>query len=291
MLIRRSLTLLACLTFPLHAAETRDVFVSLRPAAEVPGKVVRLGDVAVMTVRNPVEQVKWQAIEVARPLSLANPIRLSREEIVRQVGAAHPEWQNRLVWGGSNEVLVSGKLQRIDLEAAVNNAAAFLMERLSDGDFVSLRLVDGADPIEVPIGNVRSRPDTRAARKIGSYVEIPLIVDVDGVQAARPMLRFAVSRSQRNATVETPAKPSVPALATEQSRAPVVDIADATPFVVSRQQPVTILIDGGGIRIESEGVALANARQGEKVRVRRTHGNVELAGRAVQQGVVLVEEN
>lgn len=78
---------------------------------------------------------------------------------------------------------------------------------------------------------------------------------------------------------------------TEQRGSPAADTDMTKPYLVSRQQKVTVLLESDGMRIESEGIALADARMGEQVRVRRTSGNVELAGRAIRQGVVLVEEN
>lgn len=291
MLIRiLSLMSAVLLSPPLYAIEAKaEVFVALRPTATVEGRVVRLGDVAAVTTRGASEQGKYLSIEVSRLASLASPARVTREDIVRRVNTDHPELSGRLVWGGSNEVLVSGKPQRVDLETATNAAATYLMGRLGGGDLISLRLLDSQTAIEVPPGNVRSRPDMQAATRSGAVVEVPVIVEVDGVLAARPVLRFAVSRSPRAGNQAAAESATMPT--TEQRGSPAADTDMTKPYLVSRQQKVTVLLESDGMRIESEGIALADARMGEQVRVRRTSGNVELAGRAIRQGVVLVEEN
>lgn len=265
-----------------------DVFVTLRPAAEVKHRTVLLGDVATIAVRIPAEQQEWSALEIARPESFATPVHLTRAAIADRLASLRPEWRGRLYWGGSEEVVVSGQSQQFDLEPAVSKAAIFLLERLGGKDRVTLRVEEGSGKISIPFGVVHCRPDLQAANFLGAYAEVPLLLDVDGKPVTRQLVRFAVLRAPRRAAQ---AESGVQVQATDVPDAGAQVQVHASPYLVARQKPVTLLLDMEGIRIESEGIALDNARLGDVVRVRRANGNAELAGKVVREGVVQVGEN
>lgn len=266
-----------------------DVFVTLHDAVAVRSRMVLLGEVAIVAAHDPAEQAEWAALEIAHPESLATPMHLTRRSIARRLASLRPEWRGQLLWGGSQEVVVSGQPQQVDLDPAVSKAAVFLLERLGGRDRVTLRLEEGGGRVSVPFGIARCSPDLQAANMIGAYAEVPVVVDVDGKPAMRQMLRFAVLRTSRRVDRAASAVEAETSAAADAVQ-PVQMPADASAYLVARQKPVTLLLDMDGIRIESEGIALDNARLGDLVRVRRANGNAEVSGKVVQQGVVQVGE-
>lgn len=59
---------------------------------------------------------------------------------------------------------------------------------------------------------------------------------------------------------------------------------------VEKDRPVHILVQAGAVRLEGEGIALADGRKGDRVKVRRTGSEAEVLARVQGQGRVLVEE-
>jgi hypothetical protein len=267
-----------------QAARAEDAFLSLRPQVSVDHSVVLLGDVVEVTARQPAIAERLHGIELARFSSLAKPAKLSRAEIdglLNQRGALP---SGGIAWGGSTEVVISGRLRRIDLAPGIDGAASQLMQALGPGHAVVIRVLDNGGDVMAPPGRTSVRPEMGALYRFGQTVDVPLAVEVDGIAVARPIVRFEVSRSPLDSAQFDPAP--------RRAAAPVsVDRGSPAELSVEKDRPVRIVVEAGSVRLEGEGTALADAREGDTVKVRRATGGTELLGRAAGPGLVLVEEH
>ncbi len=275
-----------------NSAQAEEVFIHLRPASTVEGRSIRLGDIADVTANSAATASQWGAIEITKLASLSEPVSLSRGEIALRLSAHSGFAPAAIAWGGSQAVAIRAVKHRIDLLPYINSTAAALISSMSDNDSqVSLTLIDEGGIVEVPDGRLTVRPDLSSIRRFASNLEVLLVVAVDDEIVAAPLLRFSVNR--RPSAIR-PGNEPAPLSAKREAMG--VDSAGESgasfPADVSvlKNRSVPILIKAGSVHIESAGIALANARPGEQVSVRRVSNGSVMTGHATMGGGVVIEE-
>jgi hypothetical protein len=268
-----------------------EVFVSLKAEVKISQPDARLGDVADIVATDVAEKRRLESLKIAKLPSVGTAVRLSRSEIEYGLSKASNEKLPIIVWGGSENVLVSSKSQSVSLAPGIDAAAAFLFNRLGGNAQVSLRMIHGVDSVEMPPGSVVVRPDFSSIHTFGAYIDVPLIVEIEGLSAMQTSVRFQVIRHSKihdlaNAELNENSESSDEPLQFDKE----TSRTDRSNHWVTKDQAVTLLIETGGVRIETSGMALNDANKGEKVRVRRISGGAEIVGRVMQRGVVLVDE-
>jgi len=271
-------------------AHAGEVFVSLKTEAKISQMEVHLGDVADIAAADSKDRRRLELFKIAK-LPPIGAFKLSRSEIEYGLNKGIRGSMPTIVWGGAENVLISGKSQRVSLAPGIDAAAVFLLNRLGGNGKVTLRMVHGVENVEVPLGKAVVRPDFPSIQVMGAHVDVPLIVEIGGVKVRQTSVRFQViPRSEKLAFPKNKlyAKPE----ASDESLAALESSSrtDGEHRLVAKDQAVTLLIDTGGVRIETAGMALNNANKGEKVRVRRINGGAEIVGRVMQSGVVLADE-
>lgn len=269
-----------------------EVFVSLKADTKISQREVRLGDVADIVATDITERRRLESLQVAVISSEGSPKQLSRSEIEYGLSQVSKEKLPTIVWGGAENVLVSSKPQRVSLASGIDAAAVFLLNRIGGNAHAGLRMIEGIESVEVPHGKVVVRPDFSSIRTIGTYIDVPLIVEVEGLRVMQTSVRFQVIRHPKTQALAN-AERDIESESSGQS-SPMLDghasQANRNNRLVVKDQTVTLLIETGGVRIETSGMALNDANKGEKVRVRRVSGGAEIVGRVMQRGVVLVDE-
>ena len=291
-----------------HAC-AEEAFIRLRQHVSLDSVVVQLGDVADITTRAPATAVRLRSVEIARFRSLVNPVKLTRAEVDVSL-RHHGVPLGSIAWGGSSEVVISGRLGHVDLTPGIDEAARQLMGRFGQRGGVAIRVVDSGGEALAPPGAVSIRPDMGSMRQYGQTIELPLWVEVDGIRVAKPQLRFEIFRDafdistsevrlKTSSELEFPldriagmtgTEPSKPAHEPYQAQHINAQDTKDKNLLVAKDRLVRILIEAGTVQLEGQGVSLADAHQGEMVRVRRTSNNDEFLGRAIGRDLVLVEE-
>lgn len=283
---RSSLWIALILGLLAQRALAEDAFMKLRPRVEVDDVVVKLGDVAEVTARQAVLADQLKRVEVGRFATLSRPIRLNRSDIERVLEQSALVSSGSVVWGGASEVQLVGRSRRIDLTAGVDAAASALMARLGTRQYIEIRVLDDGGDVVGPPGKTRIVPEIELARRRGYVIEVPLLVEIDGIAVAHPLVRFEVTRKPpefANASL-LPAVPTAQVSLDEKVEEPV-------NWAVQKDHPIRVIVAAGAVRLESSGIALADARQGDKVMIRRLGGGTDLQGRATGRDLVVVEEN
>lgn len=259
-----------------HAGES--VFVELRSEAVVEQASVLLRDIARVVSRDPAVAERFGSLPVGRCASLAGDCRLDADLIVPEVEARAAEAGVRLVWGANRSVAVSGKPRQVSLAAAIERGAAWAVQTYGQGAPVFVDVVETQTILSVPHGVVSVTPEIGRVRRAGAVLEMPVRVAVDGVEVAQPVVRYVVRRS-------------VDGSGDAGAGSSAASIANDARMAVAKDQRVRLLIDAGPVRVETEGVAMGDARVGGTVKVRRSNGLAALTGRAVDLGTVQVTEN
>lgn len=250
------------------------VFINLRPQAEVDRAEVRLTDIAEIATRNSNVAEQLGSTVVFKCPSLASLCRLGKSDVVAVTQARAQQLGANLIWGSNEGVTVRGRMRPLSLMPAADRAAIRILQQMDQGYPLAVSIQEGPGSIDVPPGIAEFRPEFDQMRWVGSAIELPIHVLVDGASVAKPVIRYALRRSFVSAPPEE--------LATERL---------TSDSAVAKNKKVRLLIGSGPVRIEAEGIALADADLGGTVRVRRPNGLADVRGRAIDRGTVLVEEN
>lgn len=280
------------------AAHAEDVFLSLRSAVEVDSTTVRLGDVADVVSRRHANLKRLKEIRVSDVMHVDEPLSINRHDVEKILVKQGAFPAGGIAWGGASAVLVTVRRHPVDLSPGIDSAAAMLMARMAPGYDTSIRIIDAGGYVVAPPGKVTVRPDMNEMRRFGQIVEIPLSVDVNDISVAKPVIRLQVCRQPRQGARAGSDKPLLaphdmanrttdlpnPGATAARRGAPAPDV-----LFVKKDHPVHFIIETGAVRLEGEGVALSDARQGEYVKVKRASGPEEFLGRATSPQLVLVE--
>jgi len=290
----------------------------LRPSAALPGSRYALGDVADVDAPDRALRERLSALPIG-----ALPRQGYADTVTRAQLQARVRSELRLddlQWSGANEVRVRGLGQRIDF-GALADAAALELARALDSLALrfTLRPVGGAHAVAVPAGayELAARPPANPvpSRRMSVLVD----VRVDGAVYTTVPVWFAVSAVRgalvaraplrageplrpedfvlddvdvtRVASAPLPAHAALGELRARRALEPGTPLAagnvEARPAVV-RDERVAVLVERGPVTIETQGVATADARLGELVRVQNTDSRQTFAARVVGPGRVLV---
>lgn len=275
--MRRCVLLLALCVLPAVSSHAADVFVRLHAEAHAPQDVLRLGDVAeVVSADNDA------ASRLANtPIGLAgqgvDAEGFSRGQIERALAPTTQLLDASLTWGGAKRVRISHDAVAVDFSEAVDAAALALMRHIPEGRNLSTVVVSPPKPLALVQSVSRVTPDMS-------------VVDVDQQRVTVPLRIYANNQELAIRHVTFELRPGSAKTSAATQAAGQKEQMQQAPMLVRTRETVKIVLRDGSVQIESEGTALADARLGETVRVKRRSGRVFKAV-AVAPGVVEVEVN
>lgn len=278
-----------------------NVFINLRTEVEVDRADLNLADIAEVISRDPASASKLGATFVARCPSLSRLCHIQKTDISEAIETLAAQQQTRVIWGAAETVAIRGRKRSLPLTSVIDRTAIELVQRLGRGSPMAISISERPTSVEVPPGNTEFHPEFAQMLKEGSTIELPINVLVDGISVARPVVRYTVRRiphpprteSQSNAFVSHTENKTVQATVfSPESQAQTSGSERAVEaMAVTKNKKVRLLIGSGPVRIETEGIALADASIGSIVDVRRDNGLAAIKGRAIDYGTVEIEDN
>lgn len=316
------LSLLCALMCGGQALAGQQVEAELRSHAEIYSTRFTLGDLARIDGGSDARRRDLSALVLGDSPRMGYSKTYLRSTIERKVARLHPSSRGKIKWRGADHVTVRGKGQSVD-PATVADAAALELARIHGEHYKSLELRPSGELEEqqVPAGKVtlraRAMPAEAVARRVGVRVEIRIDerhyrtvpVWFEG-KAVRQVLTARYPRQPGEALrtsdfdwtavdVATYASAPVPAEELKADRLRLrQSLAAGEPLLrehveerpaVARNDNVKVAVARGGIVIEASGIALADARVGEAVKVRNPQSNEQYAALVVAPGVVRIE--
>lgn len=295
-----------------------QVRLELRPAVEVAGGDVLLGDLAAVT------STDLGTLERLARLSLGAAPRAGEERLLRRAELA--AWIRartglsvaELAWSGAAAVSIRSASQRLEAEHLTRRAADALRTALeSEGRRVELTVVGRPPELVVPVGSVELRPRPvipSSARRHAVWLDV--WVDARFVRAvavdfeARTWVQGCVASSAWRSgelvdasccelgEVEWTGRAGSPAVPAGGERlrvrrpigagdAPARHDLEPAP-AVSRGERATLRAGQGLVRVESTVEVLQDGREGDAVRVRAPHARADIVARVTGAGLVEV---
>lgn len=306
---------LACSTaMPSMAA---DAVIALRPEVVVSGSSFRLQDIANMNEVDPASSQRLAAIEIGVVPRPGHTERLSQQQVERAIEAHAPEWRGKFRMGGSKTVAVRGVGVAVDRQRLVRLAADALQAELAGRhDKVAISQVGEARALTLPpAAAFRVRPVGGAvSRRMAVWIDIevdgrpfaavPVWFSVEAWKAvpvakadlaAGSMLRAGdLVMEPRDVAQAGKVMESMPAETGVRLRhalvrgMPVAESALEPTTAISRNQAVAVRIAAGSIVIETAGIAQANGRVGDMVKIRNPGSSEIFLATVLEPGVVSV---
>ncbi|MES2538668.1 MAG: flagellar basal body P-ring formation chaperone FlgA [Pseudomonadota bacterium] len=305
--------LLALAMLPVLAA---DMTIALRRDVTVATAIYRLDDIAGISGGGPAESSALAQMEIGVAPRPGYSKRLSQQQVARFIEAHAPHMRGKLQFSGHQNVTVraAGVLEKQRLartaEDFLRAALAGSYEKLEikiTGEAREVALPAGAElRARIPGGIISSRTavwvDVQADGR--AYAAIPVWFSVqtwkqvavartdltagaevrpdDFVMALRDVARFpgAVDRLPGDGASRL-------RVALRQGMPLTASAVESTP-TISRNQQVLVRMNTGNITIESAGVAQANGRVGEMVKVKNAGNSEIFIARVLEPGVVAV---
>ncbi|MEZ6185762.1 MAG: flagella basal body P-ring formation protein FlgA [Planctomycetota bacterium] len=245
-----SFTLLAA-----SALQAGPVFLELRPAVELRGNVVRVGDVAeVVSGSDPAVL----AVELAQAPHPGRALRLTRAR-VRGTLASKGFDPNRVRLRGARSAVVTAEITRLDPLALRSLATRFLTDELARRYelAVPVRVSAPDEPWVVPIG--RERSELHVRWRVAPGAEAPrealleVVVTLDGVERAAQTLLGRVQLPEPEPTPEP--QPASAQVAPAVTAAPARGTRRDPAAVVHQGQRVRTKVQVGALTVFGEGVA------------------------------------
>lgn len=304
-------TKLLLLTFATLAAfadmvgAAEAVFVTLKTRATVASTQIRLGDIADVVSSDSSLAQRVTALRVRSMSAGSETLHLSREEIEAAIAKLDQRLAAKLEWGSNGSVLVSPAPREFRIDDAVDQAGAWIAERVSQAGEFEISLKSDPAPVNAIADSVTGRPDLRGMQRVGTEIRVPIKILVDGVERGERIAVYEVVRRETPAATSRRGSPATDAqpeksrsrldpsvapqgFATNSPQPASPAKGPAQGYVVSKDGPVRIVFDDGHLRIESDGIALANAGVGEPVKVRRVRDEIVLEGKATGPNMVLI---
>jgi len=292
--------------------------VVLRASAVVAGADYALGEIADFDGGDPATRARLSELIVGKA-----PRQGYTDAVGRMQLATYVRQQSGVmdvVWDGADQIRIRGAGQRVAAERLSDAAVRALYGQFA-GQYttIALRPVGATDGINVPAGKVELDARVPAPRVLARRMSALVDVRVDGkfytttpvwfaVEATRPALVARATLQPGEAlhaedfetkNVEVTAAGSR-VLGTDDAidalrvRHPVgAGMALAAANVeskpsVARADTVAVRVVHGAVTIETAGVALADARVGETIKVKNASSGEIFAARVVGPGAVLV---
>jgi flagella basal body P-ring formation protein FlgA len=230
---------------------------------------------------------------------------------------------SRVQLNGAARVLVTRAFQTVrgaDLVAAVRRVAEERLEAAATrGEPLTLVPISRPEDLRVPTGDVRLDARLHGGAAGAPTLAATVIVRVNGRDRHQQVMTFQIQRMVRVAIVVRPLEPRR-TLAADDFRSEMRPAAEVPPdaipevtdpadlellrpvqageivtarvvrprIAVKRGELVTLLLEGDGFRITTQGQATEDARRGDPVRVVNIASKREVLGRVEGGGVVRV---
>lgn len=294
MIQRYLLVISLCVSVNCFADST--IYIKLDSEVAVDHFVLQLGDVATVITNNPSQSSQMLRLPIVNLQTLTSPIRITKNQIEKALLADMPEIQNQITWAGGESVLVSGAKHEIKLDAIIEESRRQLTDMMANQDAsIQILSLNRFAKLLVPMGTVEHQLHFERAKRLAGNISIPLDILVDGNVFATPVLKFKIVGGQspndstdvKQELKENRAKQAVP----NSDKVKDVSNADESGLLIQKNQHVKVIYDDGPIHIESEGIALSDARLGELVKIKRTESADFYTGQAQARGVIVVKDN
>jgi flagella basal body P-ring formation protein FlgA len=291
--------------------------IALRAEAVVSGSVFHLQDIVSMSEIDLASNQRLAAIEIGVVPRPGHTEHLSQQQVERTIEAHAPEWRGKFQMGGSKMVTVRGVGVAIDQQRLVQLAADALHTELAGryekieirqvGEVRALTLPPAVEFRVRPVGgavarrmavwiDIQSDGRTFAAVPVWFSVEawktVPVAkvnLAVESVLRADDLVMALRDVAQAGKVVE-----SIPAERGTRLRQalvrgmPITESALEPTTAISRNQAVAVRIAAGGIAIETAGIAQANGRVGDMVKIKNPGSNEIFLATVLEPGVVSV---
>jgi flagella basal body P-ring formation protein FlgA len=320
--VRRALVLAVGLAVapPGLAAAPAPLAVHLAPAATVHGDEIVLADIADVDGDGPLAG-RLRLLKIVPAPPAGGTLRLEAEMIRARLRYAQFDPQ-RVTLDGAGRVVVTRAFQTVraaDLFEAVRLKAQPRLEADARGEPRVLIPISRPEDLRVPTGELRLDVQLQESPPGAPTLAATLTVRVNGREYHRLALTFQLGRLVMVAVAARPLEPrrALSAADFRLERRPSTELppdalSDAgepadlevlrplepgevlTPRVirprlaVKRGELVTLLLDGAGFRITTQGRASEDARRGDAVRVVNVASKREVIGQVEGAGVVRV---
>jgi flagella basal body P-ring formation protein FlgA len=318
--VRRALVLALVLAVVAAAlAAPAALVVRLSPQAVVHGDEIVLSDVADIEGEGPLAP-RLRTLKIALAPPAGGALRLDAELIRTRLRYA--QFDPRVQVGGAAYVVVTRAFQTVrsaDLIEAVRQHARPRLEADTRGEPRALIPIGRPEDIRVPTGELRLDVRLHEAAPGAPALAATVTVRVDGREYQRVALSFQIGRmvmvavaarsleprralaaddirlERRPSTELPPDALTNPGTAADLEALRHVEPGEVlTPravrarIAVKRGELVTLLLEGDGFRITTQGQASEDARRGDAVRVLNVSSKREVIGQVEGAGVVRV---
>jgi flagellar basal body P-ring formation protein FlgA len=304
------------------SAHAQQASIHLRAQAEPRAAHYTLGDVAEIRSADAALAQALAAIEIGLTPRPGAEQSLSRAALASRLERVAPQWRGRLQWQGATAVVLRAHAEALDAPALQRLAERTLLDALRQrGLRAEVRAVAPLGELRLPASGARQvgarlpehwaparrmpvwldvAIDGRAWRSVPVWFEVKAEQQVwlarESLPAGTALQAGDVQSAWFDITaLATPALPaSTPLDGLRLRRAvdagrPLGAVAVEPRPAVLRNQPVDVKLELGAIRLQTAGIALADARLGEKVKVRSPAGHEPFVARVVAEGTVHVE--
>jgi len=322
MLLARAL--IAFVLLGLSGASRSEVAAQIRllPRAEVATRYFTLSDVADIESANSELQQRLTALRIGQSPRTGYRVTIARAAVEDAVSRGLPALRGALRWSGAARVDVHAGGQRVSFERVADIAASAALEAMRPAyQGLDLQPVGKLEDLSVPQGSVGLAPRVDHLKSATRRWCVPVDLTIDGQAYRTIYVWFSVRAMQKVWVARQPRAAGEP-LQEADFRSDVHDVAalssapvnlHAEPLrtlrlrrpidagrpllsaqvetrpAVLRNEPVAVKLISGAISIETNGVALDDARVGQYVRVRNSASGEAFSARVVAQQSVVIE--
>ncbi|MFL6661609.1 MAG: flagellar basal body P-ring formation chaperone FlgA [Rhizobacter sp.] len=303
------------------AAPARALGLRLHEQAEVQHAAYTLGEIAEVADSDAAKRARLAALTIGQAPRQGQGAQIITREAVetllRRLGAL----TEAPAWSGAEQVVVRQRGTPLDTQKVADAAALALFGAWAPSlNGLEARIVGEVPPVSLPEGAVAMQARLPANAALARRMLVHVDVTVEGqpvttlpvwfaVRALRPvrLARVALKPGEAlrdDAFVEavrdvtaypSPPLPADAPLAGLRLRVPLeADMAlgaaqvEGRPAVL-RNEPVQVRVQLGPVQLDTVGVALADGRIGERVRVMNPASQDAFSARVVAEGAVLAE--